>query len=59
VLRPLGWLLALMLFLRAIGDFKLVGFFKQPSASAFAKNDSRFYSPLCLFLAAGVLYISL
>ena len=59
VLRPLGWLLALVLFLRAIGDFKLVGFFKRPSASVFAKNDNRFYSPLCLFLAAGVLYISL
>lgn len=59
VLRPLGWLLALILFLRAIGDFKLIGFFKRPSASVFARNDSRFYSPLCLLLAAGILYISL
>ena len=59
MLRPLGWGLAFVLFLRAIGDFKLVGFFKRPSVSVFAKNDSRFYSPLCLLLAAGILYISL
>ena len=59
VLRPLGWGLALVLFLRAVGDFKLVGFFKRRSASLFAKYDTRFYSPLCLFLAVGMLYISL
>lgn len=59
VLRPLCWLLALVLFLRAIGDFKLIGLFKRPSASVFAKYDTWLYSPLCLFLAAGVLYISL
>ena len=59
MLRPLGWGLAFVLFLRAIGDFRLVGFFKRPSVSVFSKNDSRFYSPLCLLLAAGILYISL
>ncbi|HWD12887.1 DUF3995 domain-containing protein [Pseudochrobactrum sp. sp1633] len=59
MLRPLGWGLAFVLFLRAIGDFNLVGFFKRPSVSVFARNDSRFYSPLCLLLAAGILYISL
>lgn len=58
-IRPLGWVLALMLLMRAIGDFKLVGFFKKPAISDFAKYDGRFFSPLCLFLAAGVLYISL
>ncbi len=59
VLQPLGWGLAFILFLRAVGDFRLVGFFKRPSKSEFAKYDSRYYSPLCLLLAAGILYISL
>ena len=36
--------------LRAIGDFRWVGFFKKESESTFARNDTRIYSPLCLFL---------
>ncbi|MEK8198499.1 DUF3995 domain-containing protein [Lysinibacillus sp. FSL M8-0134] len=42
---------------RAIGDFKYVGFFKSIKHSQFAKNDTRFYSPLCLFL--GFIYLEL
>ncbi len=42
---------------RAIGDFKYVGFFKSVKHSQFAKNDTRFYSPLCLFL--GFIYLEL
>lgn len=38
-------------FLRAIGDFKYVGFFKKKSNTLFSRNDTSFYSPLCLFLA--------
>lgn len=56
---PFGWVLSLFLLMRAIGDFKLVGFFKKPSSSDFAQYDRRIFSPLCLFLAAGILYISL
>jgi hypothetical protein len=37
---------------RAIGDFKYVGFFKKMVGTPFAENDSRFYSPLSLFLSA-------
>ncbi|QCI65210.1 DUF3995 domain-containing protein [Phreatobacter stygius] len=35
---------------RAIGDFNLVGFFKKPNGSVFARLDTAYYSPLCLFL---------
>ncbi|SNR15598.1 DUF3995 domain-containing protein [Tenacibaculum jejuense] len=37
--------------LRAIGDFKYVGFFKRIKQTKFAVNDTKFFSPLCLFLA--------
>lgn len=53
----LSWLtraLALVLLLRAIGDFRLVGFFKRIRGSRFARLDTVLYSPLCLVLAIGV-----
>lgn len=40
-----------ILFLgRAIGDFKFVGFFKKIQSTLFAKNDTRYYSPLCVLI---------
>ena len=40
--------------MRAIGDFKLVGFFKAARGSAFARRDTLLYSPVCLTLALAV-----
>ena len=37
--------------LRFIGDMKLVGIFKKYRKTPFARKDTYFYSPLCLFLA--------
>lgn len=37
--------------MRAIGDFKYCGFFKSIKDGDFAKNDSKYFSPLCLFIA--------
>jgi hypothetical protein len=37
--------------LRAIGDFRYLGLFKTVRDTAFARNDSWFYSPLCIVLA--------
>lgn len=45
------WGVATVLFLRAIGDFRFVGFFKRVRGTPFARNDTLFYSPLCLYLA--------
>ncbi len=42
--------IAIVFFARAIGDFRYVGFFKSINKTTFAKNDTKFYSPLCLFL---------
>ena len=43
--------IAVVFFLRAIGDFKLVGFFKQINDTAFSFWDTWLFSPLCLFIA--------
>lgn len=43
--------IALIFFLRAIGEFRLVGFFKQASNSQFAYWDTWLFSPLCLVIA--------
>jgi cobalamin synthase len=53
-----AFLLALLLFARAIGDFRLVGFFKRVRDSRFADRDTWLYSPLCLALSAGVFIVT-
>ncbi|OSY87803.1 hypothetical protein WH52_10290 [Tenacibaculum holothuriorum] len=44
------YIIASIFLLRAIGDFKYVGFFKKIKNTQFAKNDTMYFSPLCLFL---------
>lgn len=39
-----------LFIMRAIGEFRYVGFFKKYRATAFGKNDTRYYSPLCVFI---------
>ena len=43
-----------VLILRAIGDFRLVGFFKRNRDSRFARMDALLYSPLCLALGTAL-----
>ena len=43
--------IALIFFLRSIGDFKLIGFFKRASDTPFANWDTWLFSPLCLVIA--------
>ncbi|WP_373512520.1 DUF3995 domain-containing protein [Persicitalea sp.] len=50
-----GWLIPAIFILRAVGDFKYVGFFKKIKQTSFGKIDTQFYSPLCL----GVGFIAL
>lgn len=51
--------IAVLFAIRCIGDFRYVGFSKRYKTSRFAVLDSRYYSPLCLFLALshGILFI--
>ncbi len=46
-----GWAIPAIFLLRAMGEFRYVGFFKRIKNTPFAKKDSQFFSPLCLFLA--------
>ncbi|WP_439892602.1 DUF3995 domain-containing protein [Ralstonia sp. 25C] len=52
VLRVGALLLAVIFALRAVGDFRYVGFFKRVRGSVFAQRDTWVYSPLCVVLAA-------
>ena len=45
------WLIPSIFLIRAIGDFKYVGFFKKIKTTDFGKNDSTIFSPLCLLIA--------
>lgn len=51
--------IAFIFLIRAVGDFKYVGFFKKVRDTLFAKNDSLYYAPLCLFIAFTSLLIAL
>lgn len=43
-----SWIIPSIFLLRAIGDFKYIGFFKRIKKTDFAKRDSKIFSPLCL-----------
>lgn len=51
VLRIGALALAAVFALRAVGDFRYVGFFKRVRGSVFAQRDTWMYSPLCVVLA--------
>jgi uncharacterized membrane protein SpoIIM required for sporulation len=46
-----AWLIAAVFALRAIGDFRYVGFFKRIRDTRFARLDTLAYWPLCAVLA--------
>ncbi len=46
-----GWIIPSIFLLRAIGDFKYVGFFKKIKETSFGRRDTRIYSPLCSMIA--------
>ncbi len=46
-----GWIIPSIFLLRAIGDFRFVGFFKKIKSTPFAKMDTKLFSPLCLCMA--------
>lgn len=45
-----GWIIPSIFTLRAIGDFKYLGFFKQIRTTQFGKLDTYFFAPLCLII---------
>jgi len=58
IIRKYGlWGIAAIFFLRAAGDFNYIGFFKKIRNTRFGRNDTKYYSPLCLLI--GILAIAL
>jgi hypothetical protein len=45
------WALVFIFLLRALGDFRYVGFSKKIWETRFARLDTFIYSPVCLFIA--------
>jgi hypothetical protein len=52
-------IIAFIFLIRAIGEFRYVGFFKKINNTQFAQLDTKFYSPLCLLLSTNALITSL
>ncbi len=60
-----GWMVTLgvpvaaaALLLRAVGDFRFVGFFKKVRDTRFARLDTRVYSPIALLLGAATAFVA-
>jgi hypothetical protein len=51
VFRGATLVIGVLFFLRSIGEFRLVGFFKQVRDTPFAFWDTWLFSPLCLLIA--------
>ena len=53
------WAIAITFALRAVGDFRYCGFFKRVRGTAFARNDSLLYSPLCATISGLALWLAI
>ncbi|WP_422860490.1 DUF3995 domain-containing protein [Flagellimonas sp. S174] len=51
--------IGVIFLVRALGDFKYVGFFKTSKDSKFSALDTRYYSPLCLLMGTLILILEL
>lgn len=45
-----SWIIPTIFLIRAIGEFKYVGFFKRIKNTTFGKLDTKLFSPLCLLI---------
>jgi hypothetical protein len=54
-----GWIIPVIFLLRAIGEFKYVGFFKSVKTTTFGKLDTKLFTPLCLLIAISGIIIQL
>jgi len=56
--RVLAFGLGATFIARAVGDFRLVGFFKRVRGTRFARLDTTVFAPLCLVLGIAVIYVA-
>ncbi|MBX2965855.1 MAG: DUF3995 domain-containing protein [Cyclobacteriaceae bacterium] len=52
------WIIAGIFILRAIGEFNYLGFFKKIKHTKFGRNDTKYYSPLCLIIGILIIILS-
>lgn len=52
----LKFFVGVVFLLRAIGEFKYVGFFKSVKGTEFSKADTSLFSPLCLIISFTIIY---
>jgi hypothetical protein len=53
------WMLAAIFAVRAIGDFRYCGIFKRVRGTRFSRNDSLFFSPLCIAISVLAIWLAL
>ena len=60
LLKYTGWIIPSIFILRAIGDFKYIGFFKKIKSTEFGKLDTKYFSyiSLCIGLIGFVIEIA-
>jgi len=51
IILYVGWIISAIFLIRAIGEFKYVGFFKKIRNTKFGRLDTKLFSPLCLGIA--------
>jgi hypothetical protein len=54
-----AWVIAAIFLLRAIGDFRYVGFFHKVKGTQFSKMDLNYFSPLCLIISLIAFYLAI
>ena len=59
IMRYGSWIIPVICILRAIGEFKYVGFFKSVKKTDFGKLDTKLFSPLCLIIGISGILIEL
>ena len=59
IMRYGSWIIPVIFILRAIGEFKYVGFFKSVKKTDFGKLDTKLFSPLCLIIGISGILIEL
>ncbi|MEP2059012.1 MAG: DUF3995 domain-containing protein [Maribacter litoralis] len=53
------WGIPIIFLIRAIGEFKYVGFFKEVTTTEFAQMDTLLFSPLCLGIGCVGIFLAL
>lgn len=57
-INVLTYCIAIIFFIRTVGDFKYVGVFKKVKGTGFANADTKFYVPLCAYISISSFYIA-